>query len=111
MKVFDRYIRVERPLMNIIITRGFSRAGKNTKSRISSENVKNVISSKIQSATLKIKYFYISPVVAIIIACVIISECIGSKEQNTRSAFTKTADAYEALSSFDGYLEVLVRQT
>jgi len=60
---------------------------------------------------MKIKYFYISPVVAIIIACVIISECIGSKEQNTRSVFTKTADASEALSSFDRYLEVLVRQT
>jgi len=53
---------------------------------------------------MKINIFYTCPVVAIIIACVILSGCIGPKEQNTRPVFTKTADVDEALSSFDGFL-------
>jgi len=54
---------------------------------------------------MKMNIFYTCPFVAIVIACVIISGCIGSKEQNTPPVFTKSADVYEALSSFDGALE------
>lgn len=54
---------------------------------------------------MKMNIFYTCPFVAIVITCVIIAGCIGSKEQNTPPVFTKSADVYEALSSFDGALE------
>lgn len=49
--------------------------------------------------------FYTCSVVAIIIACVIMSGCTSSKDQNNSPELTKAADLDEALSSFDGYLE------
>jgi hypothetical protein len=54
---------------------------------------------------MKMNIFYTCPVVAVIIASVVLSGCVGSKEQNTPPVFTKSADVYEALSSFDGALE------
>ena len=54
---------------------------------------------------MKMNIFYTCTGMAIIIACVLLSGCIGVKEQNTPPVFTKSADVYEALSSFDGALE------
>jgi hypothetical protein len=54
---------------------------------------------------MKTNIFYTCSVVAIIIACVIITGCTSSKDQNNPPELTRAADLDEALSSFDGYLE------
>ncbi len=54
---------------------------------------------------MKMIIFYPCAIAVIITACVIISGCSSSNEPDSSPEFTKSADLYEALSSFDGFLE------
>ena len=54
---------------------------------------------------MKMIILYPCTFAVILTACVIISGCSSSNEPNPTPEFTKSADLYEALSSFDGFLE------